>query len=407
MDDPGDGYVSAPTVTIGGANTAPASATAAVNAGAVNGLTLTAGGSGYITPGIKKFEDALPGLCTPPACPTTGKYIPVAVPELKKYEGIEADEYVIGLVQYRTSFSSSLPDTLVRGYIQLETPANADISQHFPVTNELLDGTKVPVMQADGVTPWLAVTPPQWLGPTIGATKDKPVRIVFHNLLPTGNDGDLFLPVDTTLMGSGANPDSMSDLTGNGTVIDPIRNPPCTIKREPGINPNECFTENRATLHLHGGITPWISDGTPHQWITPAGEDHPLAAGRQRRQRPRHERLHGHRRRLPDLLLHEPAERPADVLPRSCVGHHPAQRVRRRGRRVPDHRRHREGTARVGNHPRRPDPARRPGPDVRPRRRPACPAGSRPGTPTAGAAWATSGTTTSTCRPRTPATRVA
>ena len=34
-----------------------------------------------------------------------------------------------------------------------------------------------------------------------------------------------------------------------------------------------CFAENRATLHLHGGITPWISDGTPHQWITPAGEN--------------------------------------------------------------------------------------------------------------------------------------
>ena len=31
--------------------------------------------------------------------------------------------------------------------------------------------------------------------------------------------------------------------------------------------------ENRATLHLHGGRTPWISDGTPHQWITPAGEN--------------------------------------------------------------------------------------------------------------------------------------
>jgi FtsP/CotA-like multicopper oxidase with cupredoxin domain len=32
------------------------------------------------------------------------------------------------------------------------------------------------------------------------------------------------------------------------------------------------YTENRATLHLHGGVTPWISDGTPHQWITPAGD---------------------------------------------------------------------------------------------------------------------------------------
>ena len=34
-----------------------------------------------------------------------------------------------------------------------------------------------------------------------------------------------------------------------------------------------CYAENRATLHLHGGISPWISDGTPHQWITPAGEN--------------------------------------------------------------------------------------------------------------------------------------
>jgi FtsP/CotA-like multicopper oxidase with cupredoxin domain len=34
----------------------------------------------------------------------------------------------------------------------------------------------------------------------------------------------------------------------------------------------ESYSQNRATLHLHGGNTPWISDGTPHQWITPAGE---------------------------------------------------------------------------------------------------------------------------------------
>jgi FtsP/CotA-like multicopper oxidase with cupredoxin domain len=37
--------------------------------------------------------------------------------------------------------------------------------------------------------------------------------------------------------------------------------------------PTGCFAENRSTIHLHGGVTPWISDGTPHQWITPAGEN--------------------------------------------------------------------------------------------------------------------------------------
>ena len=39
------------------------------------------------------------------------------------------------------------------------------------------------------------------------------------------------------------------------------------------------YTENRATLHLHGGVTPWISDGTPYQWITPAGENTPYPKG--------------------------------------------------------------------------------------------------------------------------------
>ena len=41
----------------------------------------------------------------------------------------------------------------------------------------------------------------------------------------------------------------------------------------------EKYTQNRATLHLHGGLTPWISDGTPHQWITPAGENTPYPKG--------------------------------------------------------------------------------------------------------------------------------
>jgi FtsP/CotA-like multicopper oxidase with cupredoxin domain len=31
-------------------------------------------------------------------------------------------------------------------------------------------------------------------------------------------------------------------------------------------------TDNRTALHMHGGNTPWISDGTPRQWIKPKGE---------------------------------------------------------------------------------------------------------------------------------------
>ena len=45
--------------------------------------------------------------------------------------------------------------------------------------------------------------------------------------------------------------------------------------------PATCYTENRATLHLHGGNTPWISDGTPHQWTVPVGDN--VAASSKRR----------------------------------------------------------------------------------------------------------------------------
>ena len=29
--------------------------------------------------------------------------------------------------------------------------------------------------------------------------------------------------------------------------------------------------DNRIVTHLHGGLTPWFSDGTPFQWYTPSG----------------------------------------------------------------------------------------------------------------------------------------
>ncbi len=283
----GSGYTSTPIVTINDTtgSGSGASATAEVSisgTGAVTAVSITNAGSGYMTPGIQKFTDALPGLCYPggapalkiPDCPAMGKYIPLGVAEAKTYNGIEADEYVIGLVQYRTSFSSSLPDTLVRGYVQIETSANAGVSQHFPLVNENLDPNKPSTPVLIGGQQAYGVTPPQYLGPTISATKDRPVRIVFYNLLPTDVGGDLFLPTDSSMMGSGLGPASMEMPVDEKSVMDAVRNPVCTVNPQ-AVDANGmslCFKNNRATLHLHGGITPWISDGTPHQWITPAGE---------------------------------------------------------------------------------------------------------------------------------------
>jgi Ca2+-binding RTX toxin-like protein/FtsP/CotA-like multicopper oxidase with cupredoxin domain len=288
LDTFGAGYTSAPLVDITdliGAG-AGAAATAQVNAGGVTSITLLIGGSGYITPGgIEKFTDPLSGLCDPagvlaPVCPNyltdpAAKYIPLAVGDPSgPYQANPdvSDTYEIALVQYRMSFSSSLPPSLVRGYVQLETAANAAVSQHFPLTNANLDPTlpDTPIMINGSQA--LGVTPPQYLGPTIVAVKDKAVRIVFRNLLPTGDDGDLFLPVDTSIMGSGMGqmmePYDPVPQPG-GDVMDMVRNPMCTDARSMG---DMCFLKNRATLHLHGGNTPWISDGTPHQWVTPAGD---------------------------------------------------------------------------------------------------------------------------------------
>ena len=276
----GSSFTSAPTVQITdptGSGTG-ATATATTDVGAIELISVGNKGAGYLSVGMKKFQDELPVTCDPTAtgsgCPTVtqdmtpamgpgAKFLPLAVPEGKTYKGQPADEYVIGLVQYRTKFSTDLPPTLVRGYVQLSTAAVP--GQGVKLYNELLDGTKREIVGYTGVTG------PQYLGPIITATKDRPVRVVFRNLLPNGADGNLFLPTDGSLMGAGMTP--MAGMAGpknDGTVTDAVRNPSCTGAVDKAGS--GCFTDNRATVHLHGGATPWISDGTPHQWITPAGE---------------------------------------------------------------------------------------------------------------------------------------
>ena len=172
--------------------------------------------------------------------------------------------------------------TLLRGYVQLSTSvvpgAAGAAGQRAPGRHGRLRSRL-----------HCGVTPPHYLGPTIVATKDRPVRILFRNLLPTGIGGDLFIPVDTTVMGSGMGPDHVT-----GCMETDPQNPMCGMGYDmDGIESPRtgCYTENRATLHLHGGITPWISDGTPHQWITPAGENTPYPQGVSVRARPRHGRL--------------------------------------------------------------------------------------------------------------------
>ena len=199
---------------------------------------------------LRKFVDTLPGLGVPN---NLGQYIPVAAADKTTYPG--SDYYEIGIVEYNEKMHSDLPKaTTLRGYVQLETAANAATSKHIALT---YPGGVTPILDATGKQVF-AVDNPHYMGPLINANRGVAVRIKYSNLLPTGHydpitnshGGDLFLPVDTTI-------------TNAGIGLD-------------GIN---TYTQNRAMIHLHGGDTPWISDGTPHQWITPAGEVTPYTKG--------------------------------------------------------------------------------------------------------------------------------
>ncbi|MFD1773492.1 hypothetical protein [Paenibacillus rhizophilus] len=195
------------------------------------------------SPPLRKFIDAMPGLGQG-SKNALGQYIPIAVPDTKTYPG--SDYYEIAVVEFKEKMHSDLPQTTLRGYVQLSTAV-------VPGAHIALTHNGVPIVKGDGTQAY-GVDAPHYMGPAIIAARDVPVRIKFHNLLPTGAEGNIFLPVDTTVMGAGMGPQGMDAMPMD-------------------------YTQNRANIHLHGNNTVWISDGTPHQWITPAGEDTPYPQG--------------------------------------------------------------------------------------------------------------------------------
>jgi spore coat protein A, manganese oxidase len=80
----------------------------------------------------------------------------------------------------------------------------------------------------------VAVGDARHLGGIIVAQRGAPVQITATNSLPAQH----ILPVDSTIMGA------------------PAAGQPA----------------NNATIHLHGGFVPWVSDGGPHSWFNPAGQ---------------------------------------------------------------------------------------------------------------------------------------
>ena len=265
---------------------------------------------------LRKFVDPLPGLVTP-----GGNGIPLAVPDTSTYS--DADYYEIAVVEYAQRMHSDLAKaTTLRGYVQIDpaatdaaaipqlnngaiTPAGANgASQNVALFN--LDGSPVMISRPhnnDGTFVQVqahAFAYPRYLGPTIIATHGRPTRVKFYNALPAGHgfmdatgwhrQGDLFIPVDHTLFGGGdgqtqtgykdllcgdvlGGPNNAGDPTLSACAGGPNAGGTITPLGYVSVPKFEFYTENREELHLHGGDNPWISDGHPHQWITPAADE--------------------------------------------------------------------------------------------------------------------------------------
>ncbi len=243
----GSGYAN-PVVVFSDPTGTGAAGSASATAGVVTSVS-GSGGSGYVIPQVTIVDVGPGGTLAAPTCGGSGQPAcgsgamatasigPPFTGGMPKFQAADAlptlqsglvvaapdtatfpgsDYYEIVLVQYQQQLHSSLPKTTLRGYVQVPTGSAG-----------------CPVAPA-----------PSYLGPIIVAQKNRPVRVKFTNCLPPGTGGDLFVPTDTTYMGAGAG-----------------------------------YGGNRATLHLHGGATPWISDGTPHQWTVPFGDGAALQRG--------------------------------------------------------------------------------------------------------------------------------
>jgi FtsP/CotA-like multicopper oxidase with cupredoxin domain len=304
----GVGYTSAPTIEITDATGTEASATAHLIDDTVDHVTIENGGSGYSANPTITFSGG--GASTSAIGKATVEDGVITEIKLKG-----CDYYEIALIEYSQKMHADLPPTRLRGYVQLATSVidAAAGSKQIPLT----DSIGQPIFMPDGTTQAIAVDSPKYMGPTIVSERDTPVRIKFINLLPKGAGGDLFIPVDPTVMGAGMGPNMImpmtppnlvggaivefmtmephnfqigqlimlhgfepADYNGEFRVIavpDPMRFK-IKLKYDPAPSATtlghimEMYTQNRATIHLHGGYVPWISDGTPHQWITPAGE---------------------------------------------------------------------------------------------------------------------------------------
>ena len=201
-----------------------------------------------------------------------GRHIPVAVKEATASYS-DADYYEIAVVEYRERLHSDLPSakggSMLRGYVQIWTP-NLGINKSTGAKQLFYPDGITPILDNKGATVFAVGDGAHYLGPVINTDSKRPVRMKFSNYLPVGTfhydgngravrGGDSFVPTDLTVAGAGLGP--------------------AGAKNPANPTPADMYPQNRALIHLHGGDTPWISDGQPHSWITPANETNQYKRG--------------------------------------------------------------------------------------------------------------------------------
>lgn len=171
---------------------------------------------------------ALPGLAL--AQPAAGKSIPpfVQSPAFEKFQqelrGVGGAGIPVAVSDGTRSWKGGISAT------HYTIDINQFTDQLYPGSKNVIGPTTLwgyNPTKALGVT---GVPVQKHLGGVIVAKKGTPVQITFRNNLPPKH----ILPVDTTIMGA------------DGPV-------------------------NRTSTHLHGGLTPWISDGGPYATWDPKG----------------------------------------------------------------------------------------------------------------------------------------
>jgi FtsP/CotA-like multicopper oxidase with cupredoxin domain len=253
---------------------------------------------------LRKFVDSIGGVANglEPVAGVDQKTtdlksgIPVAIAEhnwVNPVSGIvtKDDYFEIAIVEYTEYMHSDLAkETRLRGYVQVETDAmttgvglkdpagigSEHIEAKYPDGTLITDPSKVTTTNKTGQVYF--AHKPHYLGPVIVASRGTPVRMKVTNYLPYSNTsgasvgswnrtgGDLPIPVDETIPGGGP----VLDIAGqqvfaknaDGSAMRDSHNMPIPVK----------MGQNRASIHWHGGDTPWVSDGTPHQWFAPKGD---------------------------------------------------------------------------------------------------------------------------------------